>query len=62
MLTDWLESGMFKDSENAKEMAENVVSILNSNEITKNHSKHIGIDEAESIGLKVISVGRTSKR
>jgi hypothetical protein len=61
MLADLLETGMFKDSNNAKEKAETVVNILNNNEVTKSHAKHIGIDEAQSIGLKIIPLEEIQK-
>ena len=61
MLINWLENGMFKDSENSKEKAENVANILNNNEVTKNHARHIGIGEAQSIGLKIIPLEEIQK-
>lgn len=52
----WLITGMFKDLEEkeAKELAEKIVKELADHSQTKSHSRHIGIEDCLSLGLKII--------
>ena len=53
IVTNWLKTGMFKDDRNADAKAGKIVEYLNNHEDTKTHARHIHIDEAESMGLKI---------
>lgn len=54
MVTEWLVSGMFLDGDRATEKANKIVSTLNNHEDTKTHARHIHIDDAIDMGLKII--------
>lgn len=56
VVTDWLTNCMFSESPDAENMAKNAVAKLNNHTDTKSHSRHIHIDEAKSIGLKIIDL------
>ena len=56
MVTSWLETGMFKDNINSKEIAKNIAEKLSDHEKTKTHSRHIHINEATKIGLIIKSL------
>ena len=56
MVKTWLETGMFKEYPNKKELANLVVDKLNDHDSTKSHAKHIDADEAKGIGLKIVSL------
>lgn len=49
----WLETGMFVGDKEAKSKAAEVVKYLSDHDKTKTHARHLTIDEAEAIGLKV---------
>ena len=50
----WLEAGMFFGESDAAAKASKVVAYLSDHDNTKTHARHITINEAETIGLKVI--------
>jgi hypothetical protein len=56
MVKDWIEIGMAKDSPNPSELAEKIVKGLSDHSSTKNHSRHIDANEAENLGLKIVSL------
>lgn len=51
VVTDWLKTGMFSDSEDADKKASHVVQALNNHHDTKSHSRHIHVKEAKGMGL-----------
>jgi hypothetical protein len=54
IVAQWLITGMYNDGKpDPEKRAENVVSRLSDHEDTKMHSRHIHIDDCESMGLKV---------
>ena len=54
ILTNWLKEGNMFDGDSAKDKKiEKIMKFLNNNEYTKIHSRHIGIDKAIDIGLKI---------
>jgi len=56
IVCQWLKTGMFHGDTDAAEKIEAIVSHLNNHEDTKTHSRHIHIDEAIGMGLKIISI------
>lgn len=56
IVTDWLRTGMFEDEANCDETIKEIVSRLNSHSDTFAHNRHIHIDEAREIGLKVTAL------
>lgn len=54
MATEWLKTGMFSGDPQAAEKATNIVSYLGDHDGTKTHARHINIDEAISIGMKIV--------
>lgn len=54
VLKKWLKEGNMFDGDSAKDKKiEKIMKFLNNNEYTKIHSRHIGIDKAIDIGLKI---------
>lgn len=53
MVKVWLETGMFKAEQQAKNKADKVVRALSDRKTTLNHSRHIHIDECIASGLTV---------
>lgn len=51
-----LKSCMFKDSIDAEEKVDNIISKLGSNAETKMHARHIHKKEAKNIGLKIVDL------
>jgi len=56
MVKEWLMTGMFSNESDPNAMADGVVNELGDHALTKSHSRHISIDRARSIGLKVVSL------
>lgn len=56
MVTKWLKTGMYENEIGADDKARKIVEALNNHEDTKTHSRHIHIEEARSIGLKVLAL------
>jgi len=52
MVQAWLERSMFKGRKNAKKLASKAVSYLGDHDFTKNHARHIPVEEAEKL-LKI---------
>ena len=61
MVTEWLVSGMFKDEPLPAEAARKVVQELGSHALTLSHSRHISMEKALSIGLKVTALESDQK-
>ncbi|WP_248802168.1 SDH family Clp fold serine proteinase [Pseudomonas sp. MWU13-2100] len=53
VVKNWLVSGMFHGDEDALKKTENIVLALNDHAGTKTHSRHLHIEDAIGIGLKV---------
>lgn len=53
IVKDWLMTGMFKGARNKEQKADNVVQELGDHVLTLSHARHIEIDKAQAIGLKV---------
>lgn len=53
MVQEWLESGMFYGDQEARDKAKNIVAVLSDHEETKTHSRHIHIEDCETMGLKI---------
>lgn len=49
----WLSSGMFENSKSKSGKIQRVISALNNHKETRNHSRHIDIEEAQAIGLNI---------
>jgi len=56
LVKDWLTSGMLKGVKNNAKLIENIVDKLSDHDDTKTHARHIPINEAKKIGLKVKSL------
>jgi len=56
IVTSWLENNMFNGEANAREKAKKIVQQLGSHKDTKTHARHIHIDEAKELGLKIKSL------
>ncbi|MGR2781023.1 SDH family Clp fold serine proteinase [Bacillus subtilis] len=53
MVKSWLVDNMLSEYGNPEAVADQIVSYLGSNELTKSHSRHISLNTARSIGLKI---------
>ncbi len=53
MVTKWLETGMFLQQNNAKELAINVTDVIADHANQKTHSRHIPRDELKKLGLVI---------
>lgn len=49
----WLTINMLKDKDNKDDIANNIISLLNNPSHTKDHSRHIHMDDAKEMGLIV---------
>lgn len=56
VVRSWLVTGMFGGDLNAMTKAENIVLALNDHAGTKTHSRHLHIEDAMNIGLKVVQL------
>lgn len=54
MAIEWLRTGMFSGDIQAAERATKVVGYLGDHDNTKTHARHINIDEAVAIGMKIV--------
>jgi Serine dehydrogenase proteinase len=61
MTTSWLMTGMFADAEKPEEAAKKVVESLGSHAVTLNHSRHITIDQAQNLGLKIVPLEQDAR-
>ncbi len=53
MVKSWLATGMFADAENPQASADAIVAALGSHEQTLTHGRHITIEQAQNLGLKI---------
>jgi ATP-dependent protease ClpP protease subunit len=56
MVKEWLKTGMFDGDTDAQAKADSIVQELGSHALTKSHGRHISIDRAKSLGIKVITL------
>ena len=56
MVTDWLVTGMFKNEPKPGEAAKKVLDELGSHALTLSHTRHISIEKALALGLKVAAL------
>jgi hypothetical protein len=56
MVKQWLMSGMFNGEDNAEQKANKIVLDLGDHILTKSHNRHISIDRAKELGLKVLAL------
>jgi hypothetical protein len=56
MVTDWLITGMFKNEKNPSDSAKRVLDELGSHALTLSHARHISIQRAIGMGLKVTAL------
>ena len=56
VVSNWLETAMFLGEPNAEDKSKNIVSQLNNHLDTKSHARHIHIDDAVKMGLKIIEL------
>ena len=56
VVADWLVTGMFLGQRDAKRKAKQITSKLNNHDDTKIHARHIHLEEARDIGLKVLQI------
>jgi membrane-bound ClpP family serine protease len=61
MVTEWLVTGMFKDEANPVETAKKVLDELGSHALTLSHARHISIQRAVAMGLKVVALESNQK-
>jgi ClpP class serine protease len=53
MVKSWLATGMFADAKNPETSAKKIVSALGSHAQTLSHGRHITIEQAQELGLKI---------
>lgn len=56
LVAQWLASYMFKGNEKAGELSAVVANKLSNHTLFKSHGRHIGIDEARNLGLKITAL------
>jgi hypothetical protein len=56
VVTEWLETAMFEGDAEASLKAEKIVNQLNNHLDTKSHARHIHIDDAKAMGLKILDL------
>lgn len=61
IVTNWLETGMFKGLPEARKYAEIVVENISDHGKTKTHSRHFSIDDCKKFGLKIIALEEDSE-
>lgn len=56
MVQQWLETGMFAGQADASAMATKVLSELSDHALTLSHSRHISMEKAKELGIKVLEL------
>jgi len=56
MVAKWLETGMFSSQKDAKRAARKIVKELGTHAVTLSHGRHVSIDAAQSLGIKVVAL------
>ena len=53
MVSNWLKENMFHNDKDKDDKADKIIRHLGSHKETLSHSKHLHIDDLESLGLKI---------
>lgn len=61
IVTKWLTENMLMDQADCQKQAEEIVSFLSDHGETMSHSRHIGINDCEQIGLKIVRLEEEQK-
>lgn len=61
MVKQWLMTGMFKGDRDAEQKANRIVEELGDHLLTKSHDRHISIDRAKELGLKILALEDDNK-
>ncbi len=61
LVTDWLKTGMFLDDTKIDENVKKIVEKLNNHTETKTHSRHLHLEDAKEMGLKIINLEDNQK-
>lgn len=56
LVKEWLTSGMFRNEANATQTIQNIITELGDHAVNLNHARHISLEKARSLGLKVIAM------
>jgi hypothetical protein len=56
IVNEWLKTGMFCGESDSVQKALSIISHLNNHDETKTHARHIHIDEAIEMGLKIVQI------
>lgn len=56
MTQEWLETGMFASDPKREEKADRIIAELGDHAITKSHARHISLESAKNLDLKVIAL------
>lgn len=56
MVSEWLSSNMLASESNSDALAKAITDVLGSHKATLTHSKHIHLDECNSLGIKVVAL------
>lgn len=56
MVRTWLETGMFKDDEDAEDKARNIAEWLGTHANSAMHNRHISAKDAKAHGLKIVDL------
>lgn len=56
MVREWLETGMFQGDPDGSAKAERIVDELGSHSLTKSYNRHISINKARELGIKVVAI------
>jgi len=56
MVRKWLETGMFADDDDRADKAERIIKDLGDHSLTLSHDRHISLDSADQMGLKVAAL------
>jgi hypothetical protein len=61
MVKEWLKTGMFEGDPDAQQKADAIVQELGSHALTKSHARHISLERAQSLGIKVLPLENDPK-
>jgi len=56
MVKEWLLTGMFAGDDDAEAKANHVIEELSDHALTKSHARHISLDHAKRLGLKIVEL------
>jgi ATP-dependent protease ClpP protease subunit len=61
MVTEWLKSGMYGESEEPAPTVDKIVSELSDHALTKSHARHLSLTNCKDIGLKTVPLESDKK-